>query len=256
MRTFHLNQSRFAAQKSALRNLLEKKRADLTQALEDDLREVGAWTAEALGARTFPSANAIGLAVAAMRFDFSRVYATYGKAWEILDAAAGKRVAGAFYAACKRGDFQRAREILRNSGAPIAGAIIGSPLDPALREKVRDKDGRVMTAHPLQIVSPDEFGAGIKIAIAEIGKTSSGWFACAEKLGGNGNAVPWKGTAKHGSDGGDIDLEITPFSVRLKLSNRRPLARKLLSPGQVDRIRVQARQMLKQQVATSIKDVA
>jgi hypothetical protein len=240
-----IHSGKLSAQKSALRKRFAKKIEEIRNRLESTMKPIVAEAAQELGARTFPSVNAIGLAVQAMRFDVSRVYITAGKAFEIIEQSAGKPAAGAFYAAYKRGDYNSCRAILRNSGSPIANIRIGEPLDPNIREKSRDAKGRVMSAHPLQIVEAAELNAHIKTAIEEIGKTSSGWYAAAAELGGDGNEIAWKGIAKHGSDGGSARTERTDTGVRITIRNHRPLARKHISPGQVAPIVKRAREKIR-----------
>ncbi len=244
MKSIRLDSSSWEAQKSKLRAHLESRMSATKTALHDALHETGAEVAEDLSARTFPSANAIGLAVGAMRFDLSRVYCSGGKAFEILKGSSGPSTAMKFYANWKRGDLSAARQILRSSGSPIANIIIGEPLNPALRETVRDKNGRVMTAYPLQICHEAEIAAHAKLAIQEIGKTAAGWSACAEELGGDGGAIRWKSTAQHGSDGGKVEWSEDDFGVHLLLHNLRPLAKKHISPGQVASILARAREKL------------
>lgn len=252
MRSFFLQSSQWSASKSALKTALARKLDRMQQALPEALRKTGATAAERLGELTFPGPSAIGIAMAAMRFDFGRIYATPGKVFEILEGTAGKQAAGAFYAAWKRGDLDRARDIIRRSASPISSIIVGRALDPSLREKFRDRNGRVMSAYPQQLVSQEEYAAGLKVAIAEIGKTASGWFACAEQLGGDGNRIRWKGTAVHGSDGGSVEIEWTEFGVRLIMTNHRQLARKHLSPGQVQRIHQEAMENLRDEMQSTI----
>lgn len=247
-RSIRIDESKWNAQKSALRSMLEGRLRNARAVLSDELRETGAFVAEELGKRTFPSDSAIGLAVAAMRFDLHQVYATSGKVYEILDSTVGKRTANAFYVSWKRGDLSAARQIVRNSGSPISQIVIGEPLRAELRESVRNQKGRVSTAYPLQLVSKGEIDAHAKIAIAEIGKTASGWFACAERLGGDGNAVSWKGTARHGSGGGSVSFSESDTGVHLVLSNEMPLAKKHISPGQVAAILEQGKEFLKRRL--------
>jgi hypothetical protein len=239
-----LDAGKFEASKRALAAMLQRRLQDAGGIAREAIRETAAEVAEDLSARTFPSSQAIGLAVKAMRFDLRLVYCTPGKAYEILRGSAGDRVAGAFYAAWKRGDISRAERVIRQSGSPISGIIIGEALRPALRESVRNKDGRVACDYPLQLVSDEELSAHATEAIREIGKTASGWSACAEKLGGDGNAVAWKGTAKHGSAGGDVEWSDDEFGVRVVMENHQPLSRKHISPGQVAAIMRPAREKL------------
>ncbi|MEO5712166.1 MAG: hypothetical protein ABIT37_01650 [Luteolibacter sp.] len=239
-----LDPGKLEAQKRALQGVLEKRLDAARAILRDALTETGGEVAEALSARTFPSEMAIGIAVKAMRFDLSLVYCTEGRAFEILKGSAGLGVANRFYGAFKRGDLSAAAHIVRTTGSPIASIIIGQALRPELRESVRDKDGRVVCAYPLQLVTAAELSAHAKLAIMEIGKTSAGWSACAEQLGGDGNAIKWKGTAQHGSGGGHVEWQEDEFGVHLKLENEMPLARKHISPGQVDAIMRPARERL------------
>lgn len=248
-----IHPGKLAAQKNALRKALEKKLAATRDQIEAAIKPIVATAAEELGERTFPGPNAIGLAVAAMRFDISRVYITSGKAYDILEKTAGKAAASSFYAAFKRGDFSSARAILQNSGTSIASIRIGEPLDPQIRETMRDKKGRVISEKPLQIVSKEELQAFTKAAIAEIGKTSSGWYAAAAELGGNGNAIGWKGIGKHGSDGGSATIARTESKITITIRNSRPLARKHISPGQVAPIRNRAKKQIREAMKAAFR---
>lgn len=250
-RSIYVSDSALESRKAALRSRLETRARRIKDRMPDPIRIVAAHTAEALGETTFPSKNAIGLAVAAMRFDFSQIYATGSKAYKILeesDPAKARR----FYAAWKRGDISTARDVIRSSGTSISGIEIGKALDPSIRDRYRDKNGRVICKAPVQLVHSGEYQAALKVAIAEIGKTASGWFSCAQKLGGDGNNVPWKGTAVHGSSGGSVAYQQDEFGARVVLTNKMPLAKKHLSPGQIARIRESARAELLQLLRQSV----
>lgn len=235
MRAISLNRSKFESNKSKMRTAFDTKLRNYQQEATEKARFAAIYVARELAELTFPSPNAIGFAVAAMRFDVSRVYCTAGKAYEILKQTAGVQVAGAFYAAYRNGQISQAREVLRASNSPIRDCEIGS-LRPELHEKSRDpKTGRVMLAHPLQIVQKAELDSYLRSAIARIGKTASGWNACAAKLGGSESGFRWKSTAVHGSDGGVV-TQTGGSKAAYVINNVRPLARKHISPGQVDRI--------------------
>ncbi len=239
-RAIQIDASRWKSQKDALRAQLDQKVAEARKSTAADLRETAAFVAEELGEHCFPSAAAIGIATAAMRFDVSRVYATASKVCEILKASSGEKTAAAFYGHWKQGNLSAAKNVVRKSGSPISGIIMGERLQPQLRESVRDKNGRVKAAHPLQLVTKEELAAHMREAIAEIGKTGAGWFACAERLGGDGNKVPWKGTARHGSDAGQVSIQETAIEI----TNTSPLAKKQISPGQVAAILARGQQFL------------
>lgn len=236
--------------------MLTRRAKALHGPVYDAIRRTGAEVAEELSARTFPSENAIGITVKAVRFDVSLVYCTGGKAYEILAGHSGKPLAGKFYHLYKSGDLSAARAVLRASGSPIASIILGTPLQPALHESVRNKEGRVIAAYPLQICPAEEIAAHSKIVIAEIGKTAAGWSACAEKLGGDGNAIRWKGTGVHGSAAGDVQWIEDEFGVHLILENNSHLAKKHISPGQVAAIMEPARERLRERLKQSITAAA
>lgn len=248
MKSVHLNRSKFDDQRRKMERRFEKKLSELKAETREKTVAVAISAAQALAKQTFPSSNAIGLAAAAIRFDVGRVYILAGKAFEILQASsAGESAARSFYGAYKRGDFAKAREILQKSGCSIRNITLGVPLNPALHEAARNsKTGRVQLAAPLQIVTASELTAFNRVTIARLGKTASGWSACAEKLGGDGNAIRWKGTSIHGNDGGRVNIRHDKKKVSYVLTNLRPLAKKLLSPGQVDRIMKEAQEKLKQ----------
>ncbi|MES2923690.1 MAG: hypothetical protein V4819_19200 [Verrucomicrobiota bacterium] len=245
MKMISVDRSRLDSQLSDVRRSMESKIGDSQRETEEKIRLAAIYVAQECAERTFPSASAIGLAVAAMRFDISRVFITAGSAYEKVKQTAGVGAAGAFYAAYKRGDHSRALTILRTAGI-LPGISIGQ-LDPALHERARNpKDGRVMLAQPLQIVGKDELAAYVKEQIAKIGKTASGWNACAAKLGGSESATRWKSTAIHGDDGGEISIENTGAKIVFNITNLRPLARKHLSPGQLATIAKRGRDYLMQ----------
>lgn len=243
-RSIYIRSSDFSSQKSALKAQLEKRFRRLQDKIPEPVREVVAKAAEALGTQTFPGPQAIGFTVRSMRQDFSKVYATASRVYRILDGR-NESLARSFYAAWKRGDLSVVRSILRDSGTEISGIEVGRSLDPSLREGFRDSNGRVVCPLPVQLVRKEEYEAALQVAIAEIGKTASGWFACAQQLGGDGNAVRWKGVAVHGSAGGTASIEDSSFGSAVVLRNHMPLAKKHLSPGQVARIQEQVREDLR-----------
>jgi len=241
-----LDRSKFDDQRRKLERKFDQKLSDLKTEAREKTVAVAIRIAHDLAEQTFPSNGAVGLAVSAIRFDVGRVYIVAGKAFEMLKTSAGGEAAArAFYAAYKQGDFGKAREILRRSGSSISEIIMGSPLNPSLHEQARStRTGRVLLASPLQIVTASELAAFTKLTISRLGKTASGWSACAEKLGGDGNAIRWKGTAVHGSDGGQVQIRHDKTKVRYILTNLRPLSKKLISPGQVNRIMQDGREYL------------
>jgi hypothetical protein len=242
-RFVYIDRSKLDDQKRKLENRFAKKLSEMKADATEKTIRVSTYVAQALAIETFPSANAIGLAVAAVRWDVNQVYITAGKAFEILRETAGPSIAGAFYSAIKKQNTSKAIQILRASGSRIAQIQIGT-LDPDLHEKARDRNGRVTLANPLQIVSAEELDAFVKHTVARLGKTASGWNACAEKLGGDGNVIAWKGTAVHGNDGGTVQVRHDKTGVRYILKNNRPLTKKLISPGQVASIVSEGRKML------------
>ncbi len=244
MNAISLDRSRFDSQLGQLRKGIMRELESVNRETEEKLRQVSIFVSQNLAERTFPSANAIGLAVAAMRFDVSRVFITAGKAYEILKGTAGEAVAGAFYANYKRGNLSQAERIIRQANSPIRNIEIG-PLRPELHEKARDKkSGRVMLKDPLQIVTQSELDAYVKDRIKQIGKTAAGWNACAAKLGGSESEARWKSTAVHGSEGGSVSIRRDGGKIVFEITNEMPLARKHISPGQVSRIEKQGMDFL------------
>lgn len=235
-----LDHSRFAAQKSKLRSELQRMQGSAEREVAEKSRFAAIFVAQQLAEKTFPSRGAIGFAVRSMAQDVNSVFITASKAYRILDETAGARVAAGFYSAYKKGDWSRAEQILRSSSSPISGIEIGV-LRPELHEKARSpRDGRVNIKSPLMIVSSADLEAYLKVAIREIGKTASGWNACAAKLGGSESATRWKSTAIHGSSGGSVRAEKGAW----EMTNIRPLARKHISPGQVASILKTGREYL------------
>lgn len=230
-----LNRSKFEAQKAALNRSLEKAIEEKRKVVAEKARFAAIKVARDLAERTFPSADAIGLAVAAMRFDVGRVYITPGRAFEILRSSAGEAVAGAFYAAHKRGQLSQAESIIRRSNSPIRNIEVGS-LRPDLHQRSRNANGRVELKAPLQVVEKREIDAYVKSEISKIGKTASGWNAAAAALGGSEGPTRWKSTAVHGSEGGSAEEIHVEGKAGFLIRNLRPLARKHISPGQVARI--------------------
>ena len=247
-----LNRQKLASMKSSLQTEFTRQiEKSKTEAMHEAIN-TAAWAAEALAIFTFPSRPGIIYALKAMRQDVSAVYALPGAVFDRLKSNPSQ--ANAFWAAMKNGDIARARSIVRASGTSIASIQIGDALDPSLHDRARDsKTGRVILENPLQMVTKQELDAYMKTAIRRLGKTASGWVAAFHDLGGAGDTGSWwKGTTIHGSDGGHARISQTKQSVTITLINTRPLARKHLSPGQVDRIMKDARERLLQGLKSKI----
>jgi len=242
--------------KEGVRKDMESAAKSFRFRTDDILRDVAGELAMNIGKQTFPGQYRIGLAVAAIRFDLSRVYATPGKIYEILHEDSPPNAAR-FWRAIKLGDMAAARDAVRGSGTSIRSIIIGSPLDPSFHEASRSKkDGRVYRVTFAQMVTKEELDAYSKKIVASLGKTASGWFACAEKLGADGNLIRWMGTSVHGSDGGDPTYEITPRGTRIRLRNHRPLAKKHRSPGHLNRSIKHAKKQLAEKIREAARSFA
>lgn len=255
--SFTIDRSSLASSKSKLQAEINRymlaKRSEFAAAL----RETAGEMAVALGERTFPGDGAIGYTVRSVRADVSQVYAQPGRIYEILKAS-DPRAAGAFWGAIKNGDISKAREIVRSSGTAIAGIEIGTPLRPSLHRDSRDpKTGHPNTrGYPLQLVSKEELEAYTKAVVKEIGKTAAGWFAAADDLGADGNAVRWKGIGVHGKGGGTALIEIGKYSIVITLVNSGHLAKKHISPSQLARIRQRANEQLISRLKERMKQAA
>jgi hypothetical protein len=241
---FKIDASALASAKSKLQAEINRHLVGSRAKLAVELRETAGELAMELADRTFPGHEAIGYTVRSVRADVASVYALPGRVFEVLQSA-DPAEAGAFWSAMKRGDLSRAREIVRQSGTYIAGIEIGSALRPYHHTSSRDpKTGNVAIPKPLQMVTKQERDDYTRLVVREIGKTASGWMACADDLGANGNFVRWKGIAVHGKSGGSVRFVLTETRIAIILNNKRPLARKHISPGQLARIRKQANEKL------------
>jgi hypothetical protein len=231
-----------------------KKFTSARHAIADAVLEVAGDTAVALAERTFPSVMAIGYAVRSVRSDVSSVYATPGKIFAVLESK-DPVLAGKFWAAMKKGDLSSARQIVQQSGTSVANIRIGGSLDPALHEKSRNNNGTVTIPAPLQMCTKEEIAQYTKTVIAQLGKTASGWSACAAELG---QTVPtnWKSVAVHGRSGGHIRPALSPQSISITLVNTRPLARKHLSPGQAATIRKNAAEYLGRAIQSRLSSMS
>ena len=190
---------------------------------------------------TMPSERSgIGKAIANIKHDFRRIYKTPGDVYESIKASDGPRLAGAFYAACQKGDTSRAESFLRKSNSPLRNLRFGHAIN---------KDGKEIRTYQPAIISEAEMKTFLKLIVMRLGKTASGWAACIEKLGDNGNAVRWKGTAIHGTDGGAVNVIHSKLKVTYRIVNLRPLARKLINPSDLATVMREAREHLKRTLA-------
>lgn len=241
---FKIDASALASAKSKLQAELNRHLGAARATFAKELRETAGELAMELADRTFPSDGAIGYTVRSVRADVASVYVLPGRVFEVLQSA-DPAEAGAFWAAMKNGNLSRAREIVRQSGTYIAGIEIGSALRPSHHTSSRDpKTGNVAIPKPLQMVTKQERDDYTRLVVREIGKTASGWMACADDLGANGNFVRWKGIAVHGKSGGSVRIQISATRIAIILNNKRHLARKHISPGQLARIRKRANEEL------------
>lgn len=219
-----------------MEQILYKKLSTMKVEAEQKTRMVAADAAEQLMRMTMPSERSgIGKAIANIKHDFRQIYKTPGDIYESIKANDGPRLAAAFYAACKKGDTARAESFLRKSTGPLKNLSFG---------RAMSQDGKEIRTYPPAIISEAEMKAFLKIIVARLGKTASGWAACIEKLGYNGNAVKWKGTTVHGSDGGTVHVRHDKLKVTYHLVNLRPLAKKLLNPSDLARIMQDSRELL------------
>jgi hypothetical protein len=225
---FALQRSKFDDQKRRLEQMFYKKLSTMKIEAEQKTRLVAGRTAVSLLLFTMPSERSgIGKAIANIKSDFRRIYKTPGDVYQSIKNSGEPRIAAAFYAAYKRGDTARAESILRQSSSPFNDLRFGHALN---------QDGKEILTYTPAIISEEEMKAYLKVIVKRLGKTASGWAACIEKLGLNGNGIRWKGTAVHGSDGGAVNVIHEKDKVSYRVVNIRPLARKLLNPSDLARI--------------------
>jgi hypothetical protein len=229
---------------SVLQHVLEGRVRDAVDELERDIKRVAATFALNAANKTFPSRYGFKLAKDAITWELRDLYATGGNVFEEMKKAGEHALASSFYAAFKSQNFTEAQRILRSSRTNYSSTPVGR-LNPALHDQNRNKKtGKISVNQPKQIVPTEDLKAYTAVAIKRLGKTASGWMACAEQLGENGNEIKWKGTAIHGSDGGSVVMTKSDFGFQLTLTNLRPLAKKHISPGQVASIKRHAQRYL------------
>lgn len=238
----HLDRSKFDDQRRKMERLFSQRIGEMKIEAERKTRMVAAELAHQLMLATMPSeASGIGKAIANMKYDVRQIYRTAGDVYESIKESHGSQIAGAFYAAYKNGNLHRAENILRNSNSPLKHLSFGHAIT---------QDGKEIRTYSPAIISDSEMKAYLKLAVARLGKTASGWAACLEKLGFNGNSVRWKGTAVHGSDGGTVNVIHDKLKVSYRLTNLRPLARKLINPSTVASIMRENREYLTRTLAS------
>ncbi len=250
MRGIYIDTAALAASANALQRALEGRIPEAVAELRHAVTETAIETAQALAARTFPAAFGFALAKREMLWELSRLYATGGRVFKEMAEAGEGPLAARFYRAYKMGRFSEANSILLMSRTPWSSVPVGR-LDPALHERSRNSStGQINVQNPLQIVPKEDLEEYGKLAIKRLGKTASGWLACAEQLGGDGNKPKWKGTAMHGPNGGFAEIHQTATGFVVRMFNTRPLARKHLSPGQLATIQRQANRRLAERLVT------
>ncbi len=243
MRAVRLDRGRYRAQVERVRRRFEQASSRLRGMLKDEVREAGRITAGYLARLTFPNRFGVVLLKKAMAGDLRSAYATPGVVYGSLEQLHGAGPAKAFYAAYMARDYTRARQVMAAVGHAWAGVPMGA-LDPALHDPARNSKGRITLARPLQIVPPEDLKKYIVEAQKRMGKTASGWAACALILGSELGIPRWKRSATHGGGGGAVDVISTDTRQVVVLVNLRPLARRHISPGQVNRAVKMGRQAL------------
>ena len=250
MRGVYIDTAKLAASASTFQSAMEGRVQEAVAELRHAVTETAIEAAHALAGRTFPSGFGFAVAKKQMLFELSTLYATGGRVFKALKDAGKGPLAAQFYHAYKRGRFSEARRILSVSGTMWAEVPLGR-LDPSLHEPARNSStGQINADRPRQIVPAEDLAAYSAIAIKRLGKTASGWLACAEQLGGDGNKPKWKGTAMHGPNGGYAEIHETATGFVVRMFNTRRLARKHLSPGQFAAIKRQTDQKLAQRLIT------
>lgn len=224
-------------------NLLLRREVEEEKALvERNTREAAIYAANEAARITFP--NRIGFVKARnkMEADVYRVYTTPGAIHKRMISAGDKpALASAFFSAFQSGNYGSAREILRRSRLSLGSIHIGGPLNEAYHDASRNAKGQVDIKNPRQIVPKEQVESYLVKAIRRLGKTASGWVACAEILG-HPHADGWKSPAVHGFGGGTVVIKRSAKAVSYILKNLRPLAddKRFLSPGQARGIRTRA----------------
>lgn len=232
---FQLERSKFDDQRRKLEQIFYKKLSTMKVEAEQKTRRVALSASVKMLLMTMPSERSgIGKAIANIKHDFRLIYKTPGDVYGSIKASNGPRLAAAFYAAYKKGDLARAESFLRSSSSSMRNLSFGHPMS---------KDGQEIRTYKPAIISEAEMKAYLKIIVARLGKTASGWAACIDKLGGSGNSG-WKGTGVHGSDGGAVNIIHSKFKVTYRVVNLRPLARKLLNPSDLSQIMEESREEL------------
>ena len=226
-----LDKNRWSGQTSNLDRSLELRFKEIEKRFADKAREVARETAVELAVKTFPRGSAPNSeSRAAIAGDLRKVFATAGEVFGVLREQRGKRVAGAFYRSWKDGNLTDATAILRQAGGDF-GSLRFGPVSPSLHEAARSGPRkRVTLAFPLVIVSGSARDAYIAKIQKEIGKSASGWSACAAILGGESGIPSWKTTSVHGSRYGSV-RELDGSRVGFVLSNRAPNALRTLPIG-------------------------
>jgi hypothetical protein len=233
---FTLDRSKLDDQRRKMEQIFYKKLSTMKIEAEQKTKLITMRACVSLLLNTMPSERSgIGKAIANIKHDFRSIYQTPGDVYESIKSSDGPRIAGAFYAASKKGDTARAESILRMSSSPLNNLRFGHAIN---------QDGKEIRTYAPAIISDAEMKAFLKLVVARLGKTASGWAACIEKLGYNGNGVKWKGTAVHGTDGGNVNVIHDKLKVTYRVVNLRPLARKLLNPSDLARIMREAREDL------------
>lgn len=250
MRGIYIDTAALANNASALQRALEGRVREAVAELRHAVTETAIETAHALAARTFPTGYGFALAKKEILWELSRLYATGGRAFKEMQNAGEGGLAAKFYRAYKSGRFSEARAVLQRSSTSWASVPVGR-LDPSLHEKSRNRStGQIDVKQPLQIVPTEDLASYGSLAIKRLGKTASGWLACAEQLGGDGNKPNWKGTSMHGPDGGHVEIHKTATGFVVQMFNTRALARKHLSPGQFAAIQRRAQRSLAERLVT------
>jgi len=124
-----LDRSKFDDQRRKMEQILYKKLSVMKVEAEQKTRAVVIDAAQQLLLITMPSERSgIGKAIANIKHDFRRIYKTPGDVYESIKASDGPRLAGAFYAACKKGDTSRAESFLRKSSCSLKNLRFGHPV--------------------------------------------------------------------------------------------------------------------------------
>ncbi len=156
---------------------------------------------------------------AAVKGDIARIYASPSVVFDKLKKAAGPKVARAFYAALKKGDFATARIICQTAGQAAIGRLDIITWDGgALHRRNRNKRGRVNRGRkPVLVNDPAALKKYVKEKQSLVGFAKSGWINAALSIKPGGRIPAWIRNNKGPGVGRDETKD--PTHPRIFLTN-------------------------------------